>query len=93
MPLLFAGLALISFRVDQPYIRSAWVFVAWFLLAAFLVQSYYDVITFDAKEHKLADEEPTQGQEIFTLCMGTLLTVLIVFPAYAMNLAWAYRYM
>lgn len=92
-PLLFAGLALIAFRVDQPYIRSTWVFVAWFLAAAFIVQSYYDVITFDAKEHKVDDENSTQGQEIFSLCMGTLLSVLIVFPAYAMNLAWAYRFM
>jgi len=91
--LLFAGLALIAFRADQPYIRAAWVFVAWFLLAAFLIQSYFDVITFDARDNKLADGEATKGQEIFSLCMGTLLSVLIVFPAYAMNLAWAYRYM
>ncbi len=92
-PLLFAGLALIVFRVDQTYIRAAWVFVAWFLMAAFIVQSYYDVITFDPKEHNVADETATKGQEIFSLCMGTLLSVLIAFPAYAMNLAWAYRYM
>lgn len=62
-------------------------------MAAFIVQSYYDVITFDPKEHNVADETATKGQEIFSLCMGTLLSVLIAFPAYAMNLAWAYRYM
>jgi len=92
-PLLFGGLALIAFRVELTSIRAFWAYVAWFLLAAFVVESYYDVITYEPKNYGIADSEASKGQEVFALCMGTLLSVVIVFPAYAMNLAWAYGYM
>lgn len=92
-PLLFGGLALIAFRVELISIRAFWAYVAWFLLAAFVVESYYDVITYEPKNDGIADAEASKGQEVFALCMGTLLSVIIVFPAYAMNLAWAYGYM
>gem|GEM_PF-4363627 len=92
-PLLFAGLALIAFRVEHNFLRSAWVYVAWFLMAAFLTESYYDVITFEAKDLGMADQETSKRQEAISLCLGTVLSVVIVFPGYAMNVAWAYGYM
>jgi hypothetical protein len=91
--LLFGGLALIAFRVELTSIRSIWVYVAWFLMASFLVESYYDVMTYEAKNHGIADTDSAKRQEVFALCMGTVLSVIIVFPAYAMNLAWAYGHL
>lgn len=92
-PLLFVGLGFIAFRMDNSMVRSAWIYIAWFLFAAFLAESYFDVLTFDPKQHRLSDEIESKGQEIFSLCFGTILTVICVFPAYAMNLAWAYNKM
>lgn len=92
-PLLFAGLALIAFRVENSLLRDLWVYVSWFLMGAFLAESYYDVITFEARDYDLGGQETTKRQEMVSLCVGIVVSVAVAFPGYAMNVAWAYGYM